>query len=481
MAGTLRVQPLSRADIDSIFEKAVTFLSEHGVKVDYEKALKRLAGAGAQVDMETRIVRFPKEAIDRALASVPKSVRVMGADEKHDFTVPDPSGKFYSTTCVQTMRYLDPDTGDYVENTHERYAKWCRLVEKLPNVNVCAIQTPMDAPPETADVHGLNVQLQNTAKPHMLLAYCYESVPYLFDLMLARAGSAEALRRRPLLLINPTSLSPLVWKDMDMAQLLGAAEYDIPVAANSLPVLGATGPGTIAGTVLLESIELLAFLVMSQLLKPGLPFIATVFNTTMDLATGNALLASAETILTRAATAQFFKEGIGVPVETFSMMADSYLPDGQTASEKTLQPTILAMAGADILYGCGRLGGSTLASPVQLVIDDRLLGVVQRVVSGVVVDEETLALPEIIAAGPGGHYLRRKHTLRHCREMIRPDLFVPDVLDNWINAGRKDLQTRATELYRELTRDLQPLDLPEDVKRDMDNVVRAADKALAGK
>jgi trimethylamine--corrinoid protein Co-methyltransferase len=87
---------------------------------------------------------------------------------------------------------------------------------------------------------------------------------------------------------------------------------------------------------------------------------------------------------------------------------------------------------------------------------------------------------DVIDAGAGGHYLRRKHTLRHCREMIRPDLFVPDVLDNWVAAGRKDLHTRATELYRELKKDLRPLALPDDVKRDMDNVVKAADKALAG-
>ncbi len=79
---------------------------------------------------------------------------------------------------------------------------------------------------------------------------------------------------------------------------------------------------------------------------------------------------------------------------------------------------------------------------------------IQRTVAGVQVDDETLAVDEIIDAGAGGHYLRRKHTLRHCREMIRPDLFVPDVLDNWIAAGRKDLQTRATELYRELKKGL---------------------------
>jgi trimethylamine---corrinoid protein Co-methyltransferase len=480
MAKTLRVQLLEAADVASIHDKAVHVLSTYGVKVDHEESLDRLAAAGAQVDRETRMVRFPADAIDAALSTVPRSVTVKGGDEKHDFTVPDPSGRFYSTTCVQTMRYLDPDVGDYIENTHERFAEWCRLVEVLPNIDVCAIQTPMDAPPETADVHGLNVQLQNTSKPLMLLAYCYESVPYLFELMLARAGSAEALRTRPLLLINPTSLSPLVFKDMDMAQLAGAAEYDIPVAANSLPVLGATAPGTIAGTVLLEAVELLAFLVMSQMFKPGLPFIATVFNTTMDLGTGNALLASSETILTRAATVQYCRDALKVPVETFSLMSDSYVPDGQTAAEKTLQPAVLAMAGADILYGAGRLGGSTLASPVQLVIDDRLLAVIQRTVAGVQMDDETLALDDIIDAGAGGHYLRRKHTLRHCREMIRPDLFVPDVLDNWMAAGRKDLQTRATELYRELRRDLAPLVLPDDVKRDMDNVVKAADKALAG-
>lgn len=480
MAKTLRVQLLEANDIASIYEKTVHILVTQGVKVDHEKALDRLAKAGAEVDHATRMVRFPAETIEAALASVPRSVTVKGGDAKHDFTVPDPSGGFFSTTCVQSMRYHDPDSGGYVDNTQQRFAEWCQLVETLPNINVCAIQTPMDVPPETADVHALNIQLQNTSKPLMLLAYCNESVPYLFELMLARAGSAEALRKRPLLLINPTSLSPLVYKDMDMEQLIGAAEYDVPVAANSLPVAGASSPVTIAGTVLLEAVELLAFLVMSQMFKPGLPFIATVFNTTMDMGTGNALLANSETILARAAMAQFAKEAFHVPVETFSLMADSYLPDGQTAAEKTLQPAILAMAGADILYGAGRLGGSTLASPVELVIDDRLFSVIQRTVAGVQVDDETLAMNEILSAGVGGDFLRSKHTLRHCREMLRPDLFVPDVLDNWVDKGSKDLYTRATELYKELRKDLAPLSLPDDVKRDMDNVVKSADEHLVG-
>jgi len=99
--------------------------------------------------------------------------------------------------------------------------------------------------------------------------------------------------------------------------------------------------------------------------------------------------------------------------------------------------------------------------------------------AGVVeVDDEKLAMEDIIDAGPGGDFLRRRHTLIHCRESLRPDLFVPDVLDNWIAAGRKDLFTRAHELYEELRKDLEPLSLPDDVKRDMDSVVQSADKHL---
>jgi len=478
MGKILRIQPLSQNDIDSIYEKAVHVLSTRGVKVDHQKALSRLSEAGALVDSQTRIVRFSRESVESALKTVPKTVKVMGGEEKYDFTVPDETGRFYTTTCVQTMRYHDPVTGGYVDNTRDRFAEWCRLVQVLPEIDVCAIQTPMDVPGETADVHALNIQLQNTSKPLMLLAYTMESVPYLFELLLARSGSAEALRKRPLILINPTSLSPFTFKDMDMEQLLGAAEYDIPVAGNTLPVAGASAPATIAGTVLSQAVEQLAFLVMAQMFKPGLPYVAAVFNTSMDMGTGNALLANSETVLARAATMQFIKTAFGVPVEPFSMMADSYVPDGQTAAEKVLQLVVLALAGGDILYGAGRLGGSTLASPVELVIDDRLVSVVRRTVTGVEVDDEKLAMEDIIDAGPGGDFLRRRHTLIHCRESLRPDLFVPDVLDNWIAAGRKDLFTRAHELYEELRKDLEPLSLPDDVKRDMDSVVQSADKHL---
>lgn len=480
MSGPLRLQPLTPAEISLIREKCVAILSGHGVKVDHRPALDLLRAAGADVDHETGMVKFAPDVIEESLRLAPEGFTAKGADAAHDLPLPRSGASFHTSSCIQSMLYLDPDTGAFRDNTAELFAEWCRLIEVLPNIDACAIQTPMDVPAATADIHALNIQLQNTSKPLNVLAYCRESVPYLFELLLARAGSEESLRERPLLWFDPTSLSPLVYKDMDLETIILCCRYGIPVAPCSLVLGGGTGPITPAGAALLVGVEVLAMIVMTQLLAPGHPVMASGYNSTLDMATGNANIASVETALAQAAAAQFMKEAFGVPVLMASMWTDSYVSDGQTLMAKSLNAAFSAMAGADISYGAGRLGGSTVASPVQLVIDDRLTELLRRYVAGVEANEETLGVEAILAAGSGGHYLKQKHTLRHCRDAVRPDLFVAAPLDEWQTAGGKGLYERAVEKYRELRRDLQPLDLPDDVRREMDGVVRRADAELAG-
>lgn len=477
MTKVLRLQLLTAIEISSIYDKCLDVLSSKGVKIDYPQALKVLDKAGATVEFDTHQVRFSKDIIEMALRSVPHEFTVKGSDEKHDFVVPHPTGSFYTSTCIQTMRYHDPETNIFCDATVDKLAEWAQLTEALNNIDICAIQTPMDVPRETADVHGLSVLLQNTSKPLMLLAYCLETVDYLFELMVAKAGSVEALKERPLLLINPTSLSPFEFKPMDMEQIMHACRYGIPIAANVLPGSGGTAPITIAGTVLVACIEILAMLVMSQLVKPGIPFIGAVFSTTLDMAKGNALLGNTESMLCRAAACQFIKETFRIPVETFSFMTDSYVSDGQAMVEKALMPAMLAMAGSDIQYGAGRLGGSSTASPIQLVIDDQLVTIIKRCTSGVQINDETLAFKEILETR--GDFLSLKHTLRHCRETIRPDLFVPDSLTDWESKGRKDLYARAVDKYREIRKNVRGQPLSEDLRREMNRIVKRADDRLA--
>ena len=472
---------LTNSDEDLIHEKCLHVLCNKGVKIEYPKALEVLKKAGVDVHDKTEQVRFSRDMIEEALRTVPRGFTVKGGQKKHDFVVPHPEGSFYTSTCVQTMQYHDPETNRFVDVTRQSLAEWTRLAHGLENIHKIAMQTPTDAPHETADVHSLNIHLQNTSKPLMVLAYCPETVPFLFELMLARAGSVEALKQRPLLLTYPTSLSPLQFKPMDLETILQSCRYGIPVVANSLAISGATAPVTVAGTVLLASVEILAMLVMTQIFQPGTPVIGSVYTTSMDMATGNALLGNSESMLCRAAASQFIKNRFNIPVETFSFMTDSFLSDGQAMVEKSLMPALLDLAGSDIQYGAGRLGGATTASPIQLIIDDQLVSIIQKCNAGIEVNEDTLALQDILDNAPQGNFVTTAHTLRYCRENIRPSLFVADNFDHWQSKGAKSLYERAVERYKELRSQLSFASLPDEIVRDMNTVVKKADDHLVGK
>ena len=277
----------------------------------------------------------------------------------------------------------------------------------------------------------------------------------------------------------PTSLSPLKFKPMDMEEMIQSCRYGIPMVANSLGISGGTAPMTIAGTALLAGVEIMAMLVMAQLMAPGIPVIPSVYTTSMEMASGNALLNNAESMLGRATASQFIKEAFGLPIETFSYMTDAYLSDGQALLEKSLMPALLHLAGSDIQYGAGRLGGSTYASPIQLIIDDQVTQIVQRCTGGVTISDDDLAMEEIMNIEPGGDFMSSEHTLRHCRNLIRPDLFVPDAIDDWEAAGRKDLYQRAVETYHDLKKDLAPPPISSEVCKEMDRIARRADAHLA--
>lgn len=478
MSSRRALQFLDTNDVNLIYENCLYILSEKGVKIDYERGREVLNKAGALVDNKTGMVRFDRNQIEAALKTAPSSFTVTGSDKKDDFILPHPKGSFYTSTCVQTMRYHDPDSGSFTDVTADNYSQWLQLADYLPNVHKVAMQTPVDAPQASVDVHSLHLCLKNTTKPLMILAYTPESVEFMFELMLARAGSTDALAERPMLLTYPTSFSPLQFKQMDMETIFLSCRYGIPIVANSLAISGATAPITVAGTVLLAAVELLAMIVMSQMIKPGIPVIASIYTTSMDMATGNALLGNAESMLARAAASQFIKSSFDVPVETFSFMTDAYLTDGQALTEKSLMPALLDLAGSDIQYGVGRLGGSTFASPVQMIIDNELYGIIKRCNEPFTVDKDSLAVQEILDMEPGGNFLVLDHTLEHCRENIRPELFIADSYDFWKEKGEKDLYRRALDRYHSLLKELAPLQLPSDVLDDMEEVVKKADKFL---
>ena len=478
MGDRLQIRMLSSEEVSTMREQCLYLLSEQGMKIDHQRVLAILDDAGADVDHETRVVRFPADFAEAAIKSVPTELTVKGADPKHDCPIPHPAGLFYSCTNIQSMLHHDPATGRFEDNSARRWAEWCQLIEILSHSDIVAIQTPMDVPAESAEVHALNIQMQNTTKPLWMHAFSREAVPFMFDLMVARMGSVEALREQSVAIINSGTVSPFIMKEMDAEEILQACHHGVPIAADGHVMSGFTSPMSVAGSILQNCAETLAHVIVAQTIKPGHPCMMTMFNVPGDMATGFSTLATPAANLQRSAGVQVCKEGFGIPTAGCPIMTDAYVTDGRAVAEKALGGLLSTMAGMDIAYGVGRLGGASLASPVELVIDDQLIALLKEYVGGVHVDDEFLAVDEILAAGIGGSFVHAKHTLRHCRDLVEPSLFRFQLQQTWEAEGEKDLYARAVDEYERLRMQIRPVELPDDVRREMNAVVARADKAL---
>jgi len=471
---------ISGEDIETIFEKVLIYLSEYGVKVQHASVLKILSTVGAHVDLQTEMVRFPRELVKQLLNEAPQSFKLAAVDPSLDLELPCVSGSFYMCTNTGARGIIDPVTGVLSDVTVADVKKWGCLVDGLANIDMCAVPTPTDVPPETADVHGLGALFSATRKHVWVQPHSESTLPYLFELAIARSGGETQLKKRPCVSFIVDSLTPFQFKAMDMEVILRASRLGIPIHASSVPVLGGTAPITPVGTVILACIEVLAILLIAQAVNPGTPVLGLATSLAMDMQTGQALKANVEALRTNAACAQFISQVYKIPTHTCGMTTDTDTVNEQAQAERCLGGLTLALSGVTIMGRAGELQAAKIISPVQLTIDDELIAMIKHLNTPLMVDSDTLVWEDLLTVGPGGHFIAQPSTLRYCRSVYQPTLFKSEGREN----GSSDQLRGIIERARQKTLDSwetnpDPEWLNQETAIELDRIVSRADGVLA--
>lgn len=476
MVASFRI--FSKEDLQKIHDKTLYLLEQKGIRVSHPKVLNYLAENGAIVDFETEQVRFPSDLVERCIYKVPKSVVLAGRDRRYDIIIPHPEGGFYTACATGPAICVDPKTGGHRRVEIADVREWVRLADALDNVDMVASPSPEDKPAKTRDIYAVKTMLENTSKHCMIQPFSEHSLKYHFKIALAVAGSANQLRERPFVSIAYCAFSPLSYKYMDIEAILMASNYDIPVQFAALPSSGATAPVTIGGTVLQCNVEVLAGIIIAQLIKPGMPIVYCPLQYTMDMSRGVNLQASVEALLAAVGNTQLAKEFYNFPTRVYGLNTDSPIPDGQSMLERGLETPIVSFAGADIVAGMGGIHCIGTMSTLQMVIDDELIGTLRRLNQKVDLDEESLAAELIAEVGPGGHFLDKEHTLRYFKRAYRPKIFSRMQLEEWKSEGAKNLNERARERLNIILSEHQAPLLPENVIMEINSIVKEADREI---
>lgn len=230
------------------------------------------------------------------------------------------------------------------------------------------------------------------------------------------SGGRKELRHRPILSIMECTISPLAQDGGSLEAALAGAEAGLPVGFMTMASCASTAPATLAGNLTVGNAEVLSALAMIELAYPGTPVFYAAAQTVMDLRTGAYTGGGPEDFLFGAANNEL-ADFYNIPLSMGSFATGAKEPNWQAGIENSLSTFMASAVMSDMLLGVGLLHGSTIWSFEQMIMDCEIFGIIAKMMEGILVNPETLAVEAIREAGPGGNFLTHPHTLRHLREL----------------------------------------------------------------
>jgi trimethylamine--corrinoid protein Co-methyltransferase len=461
------------ADLDRLQEATLDILEKVGVRVQSPKALGVLAEHGARVDATAQVARLPRDLVLAAMARVPRRFALGARDTACDLDVGD--GRTYCTTDGCGVEIVDFATRERRGTVKADVADVSRLLDALSSIAFWWPTVSAGDCGETAQLHELDAGWNNTVKHLQGMVNGEREARYAVEMAMVIAGSAEELRRRPVLSDLIGTVSPLILDKDGIEAALVFAEAGVPVAFVTMPTLGTTAPATKAGAYALGCAELVAGTVVLQLAHPGAPVLHSTMQSYADPRSGGfvsfPLDNRARTLSTELA------HHWGVPAESATCGTDSPVPGTwQAGVEEALDMVQAAQEGSELLPSIGLVNVYTLFYPEHLLLGDDIYHRCRYAVMDIDLDDEALALDAIARVGPGGHFLGDRHTRVHMRDAVVRAItheLAP-------GGGFREPADVARERAERLWRDYRPEPLAEDKAAELARILAAADAELRG-
>ncbi|MGD1993678.1 MAG: trimethylamine methyltransferase family protein [Anaerolineae bacterium] len=438
---------LSQESVERIHQTSVRVMSEVGVEFPSQEALAVFRRHGVETDGSR--VTITEDQLWKALETAPAQFTLHARNPERSVTI----GRGQPTVFAPAYGapFLVDAEGNKRTPTVDDYHALVKLAHALPNQDVSGhlLAEPGDVDPETAPLHMLYAHVLHSDKAFLGSVDSERAVRQTMEIVRILFG--DDFRDQPVTMGVVSSLTPLGYsREMAEAILTYARQGQALLIAN-LAMAGSTAPITLAGLLAMQTAELLAGVVLSQLARPGTPVICGTTSTNIDMRSGALAIGSPELAQLTAAHMQLMRF-YGLPSRGSGALTDANYSNFRAGLESMMGMLTVINSGADfVLHAAGILSSYLAFSFEKFVLDDEICGRVRRFHRPLVVDDETLAYDAIARVGPGGHFLLEDQTAARCRtEFWQPTVSDRTNLDDWLQAGRPDIVDRARERWQQL-------------------------------
>ncbi len=455
-------KPFTTPDLDQIHGASMQILEQQGIVMDSEEVLGIFKQNGFKTEGST--VFFNEQQVLAATQSAPEKFEIRARNPEKNVVVGDGTpvlcgtgGEVYIAEKDKTQR----------PGTMDDYQKIAKLVQTSPLNQMTAHESvhPSELTAETShldmlwhDLTMCDVAATSNTQDITCLKDSLEMIGIVF-------GGREKLVNNPATVGIISPLSPLKYAPDQVEALVILAKYGQPAAITNMLLLGSSAPVSIPGALALANAELLAGVVLSQLVNSGTPVIYGSTSCPLYMKNGASCLGAPETLLFSKGVAQLAKY-YKIPCRTGGSLSDSHMPDGQAMAESALCLNNAIESGADyILHSFGMLSSYLATSLEKWVMDEEICRYILTARQKIEVNPKTLELDTILSMGSKGDYLTHPSTFQNFRSLFQHGLGNRDSHTVWMKKGGSDIVEQAGDLLAKRLDAYQQPEMEEGMKQ----------------
>lgn len=474
-----KCQILTEDQIKELHRATLELLDTTGVQVQNDEGVQLLRDAGCKVKKEN-IVQIPEWLVEECIQSTPSQFTMY--NRKGEEAMRLGGNNVYFGLGTDLPKTLDLKTGEVRASCLQDVVNSARTCDYLEEIDFIASNAlPQEVRHNMMYIACFKAMVENSTKPIFFTAGGLEDLSFIIEMAGAVVGGEENLRNKPFLIHYSEPTSPLRHSYGAVRKLLICAEKGIPINYTPGMLSGATGPVTLAGGITVANAEGLSGIVLHQLKGKGSPITSGWAVTVMDMLTSISDYGGPIYRITMSACADIFHY-YGIPMWSTAGSSDSHSLDPQAGFEAAFSLLLAALHGANLVHDVAYIGNGLIGSPAAIVMCSEIINWVKRYIRGFDISRDRIGMDVIQKVGPGGNFLSEEQTLRlHLEEHWRPKFLNRDTFETWVEKGSNSYDEVARQKAIEILGSHKPEPLPADVCKNLDEILKKAEKTLGDK
>jgi trimethylamine--corrinoid protein Co-methyltransferase len=397
--GTIIKNPIERltaAQVRLVHDASLKILKDIGLLCFNRRAAEifREHGAGvapvAGASVPSWTVKIPEKLVTDALAAAPSEITLGARNPDNALVMKGDEPRVYFITGSETNTWLDVAFETYASKNDPskeiRVPEWQprrgTVADLCASAHVCEHLETVDGYIRTVniqdkeinetnkDVNKYFASLNNTTKHVMSGLTTLGQLDNVVKMAEIIAGRSEKLKANPIIsFITCLVKSPLQFVDDTTETFIEVCRRGLPIVVSSSPQAGTSAPIKEAGIMAQINAEVLAGIVLGQLVNPGTPVLYGSVPVRARLDTLGDSYGSVETTqynIDCVQMARFYN----IPNYSTSGVCDPKIPGQQCTVERLFSDILVTLAGPQFLHcAFGLLDGNSIFCLLQAVLD----------------------------------------------------------------------------------------------------------------